>query len=154
MSLRVRHATAKDAKVLASLIAEFDEVRLTESEMADRLAAIAGVETILLAEADGEVVGYAGLRLGPFISGDYPRAELSELYVQPARRRRGVGRALVEEAVARASEAGARRVLLLVSQGNADAQAFYRSLGFADCALAMRREIGPSFPAGKEGSGN
>lgn len=52
------------------------------------------------------------------------------LDVEPEQRRRGVGRALFAELLARLERAGASEVRLEVDVRNAGAQAFYRSFGF------------------------
>jgi GNAT superfamily N-acetyltransferase len=72
--------------------------------------------------------------------------ELDGLFVEPAHMRRGVGRALVDAAAARASAQGAER--LEVTAG--PAQGFYETVGFylvGDAqtrfgpAVRMRREL-------------
>ena len=72
--------------------------------------------------------------------------ELDGLFVEPGHMRRGVGRALVEDAAARAARAGAAR--LEVTAG--PAQGFYERVGFTligraetrfGPALRMRREL-------------
>lgn len=52
------------------------------------------------------------------------------LDVEPEQRRRGVGRALFAELLARLARAGASQVRLEVDVRNTGAQAFYRSFGF------------------------
>jgi GNAT superfamily N-acetyltransferase len=57
---------------------------------------------------------------------------LEDLFVSERARRRGVGRALVAAAIARATERGARRIELDANEANAPALALYESLGFSD----------------------
>ncbi|XLZ67804.1 GNAT family N-acetyltransferase [Massilia sp. SR12] len=72
--------------------------------------------TLLVAEVDGAVVGFAG----------YTDQEVTWLYVDPARFRQGIGRALVD-AVLRAA---GKPLALDVLTGNAAALALYRAAGF------------------------
>ncbi|MGK5558104.1 N-acetyltransferase family protein [Actinomadura kijaniata] len=87
-------------------------------------------ESILVAERDGRVVGYAKLAAPyPFPSGAHVRS-IHGLAVDPGERGRGIGRALMEAACDRAREQGARRITLRVLGGNDPARRLYESLGF------------------------
>jgi GNAT superfamily N-acetyltransferase len=55
---------------------------------------------------------------------------LEDLYVREAARRGGLGRALVDAAVARAQARGCRRIELDVNEDNDAAQALYGACGF------------------------
>lgn len=55
---------------------------------------------------------------------------LANVAVRKDRRARGVGRALVEDVIARAKAARSRRVLLEVRESNYEARKLYDSLGF------------------------
>jgi ribosomal protein S18 acetylase RimI-like enzyme len=61
-------------------------------------------------------------------------AHIAQLAVDPSYRRRGLARALVEEASRRAGAAGCWRVTLLVADDNTAALDLYRSLGFEPVA--------------------
>ena len=65
-------------------------------------------------------------------------AELWNIGVKPAHRRRGVARALLSEACRRRSEAGVRRLFLEVRESNLPAAELYRSFGFEP--LARRKD--------------
>ncbi|MGW0649075.1 N-acetyltransferase family protein [Streptomyces umbrinus] len=85
----------------------------------------------LVAEWDGEVVGWACH--GPYREGEVRTAdaELYAIYVAPDRLARGVGRALLRESVARCTAAGHGRMLLWVLRENTNARRFYEKAGFA-----------------------
>lgn len=72
--------------------------------------------TLLVAEVDGEVAGFAG----------FTDEEVTWLYVDPARYRQGIGRALLD-AVLRES---GKPLSLDVLAGNTAALALYQSAGF------------------------
>jgi len=80
---------------------------------------------LLLASVDVQVAGCAGLRrLSPEIG------EIKRVYVRPAFRRNGVGRALIEAVIAAARLIGYRKLRLETASFMESAQALYRSLGF------------------------
>jgi ribosomal protein S18 acetylase RimI-like enzyme len=66
----------------------------------------------------------------PPIHEEVERAEITDLGVRPSARRAGVGRRLVEAALAWTRERGVERVEIRVAVGNAEGQAFWRALGF------------------------
>jgi len=83
---------------------------------------------VLVAEVDGEVVGFLVLSFVPAISG--LRALIDDLAVDPTYRRQGIGAALVEAAVQRASRRGATHLLVDTSRGDPVAREFYQACGF------------------------
>jgi len=88
------------------------------------------------------VVGFASLRLVPCVFYAEPRAELTELFVEVAHRRRGIGHALVAYAERLAVEGGAKELFVLTGFENQAAQALYRARGYRDYDLAMCKEFG------------
>ncbi|HEX4307098.1 MAG TPA: GNAT family N-acetyltransferase, partial [Solirubrobacterales bacterium] len=89
-----------------------------------------GAGNVLVALVDSEVVG--SLLLGPWTELESSRhvLEVKGLAVDPARQGRGVGTALVDAAIARARERGARRLVLRVLSSNDAARRLYASRGF------------------------
>jgi GNAT superfamily N-acetyltransferase len=81
----------------------------------------------LVAEVDGEIVGFVGV--GP--SRDEPgEGELYAIYLDPAHFGTGVGRALMQAAVGRLRELGYAEATLWVLDGNVRAERFYRLAGW------------------------
>ncbi len=64
--------------------------------------------------------------------------EILNLAVAPARRRLGIGRALVEQVLALLADRGVSEVFLEVRASNAAAQALYGALGFREVGRRSR----------------
>lgn len=100
-----------------------------------------------LAEMEGMVAGVLVVRSLP------PEAEIITLAVAEEMRRRGIARALFDEAIYALRQEGVTQCFLEVSSLNATAQALYASLGFTTLttrrvyyadgtdALVMKREV-------------
>jgi ribosomal protein S18 acetylase RimI-like enzyme len=76
--------------------------------------------------------GFAQLRFRPSLYTGALDAHLEELYVVPERRGRGLGRALLEAAMAHARERGAAHIDLGTSEDDVAARALYESAGFTN----------------------
>ena len=97
-----------------------------EQELEQLAARFDGTSSlILVATGEGAVIGAVGLRR--LSDRD---VELSHMYVRPDRRRRGLGRALLEAALAAATDLGYERVRLETVTELVEAIALYRSAGF------------------------
>ena len=84
-----------------------------------------GVAFIIVARTAGTAVaGYCSYRLVA------DELQINNVAVRPQHRRLGMGRALVEAAVAHGRRGGARMAILEVRRSNAGAQALYSRLGF------------------------
>ena len=84
----------------------------------------------LVAELDGQVVGYVRLVPPTQLPSNAHIRQISGLAVDPSARRRGVGAALVAAAVEQARRVGARRVTLRVLGHNTAARRLYQAAGF------------------------
>lgn len=82
---------------------------------------------LLLACVDGAPVGCVALRA---VQG--PRCEMKRLFVRPAGRGHGVGRALVARVMDEARAIGYAEMVLDTLPTMAEAQALYQALGFRD----------------------
>lgn len=89
-----------------------------------------GPDGFLVAELDDAVVGYVALHPAGSLATHTHVRTIDGLGVLPAARGRGVGRALVEAAVARAREQGATKVTLRVLATNPSAKRLYERCGF------------------------
>jgi 8-oxo-dGTP diphosphatase len=109
-----------------------DQIQAAAQRFRERLAM-----DVLVAEVDGQVVGFLALSFVSVLSG--LRALIGDLAVDPAHQRRGIGAALVEAAVQRADRRGATHLLVDTSRGDPDTRAFYRACGFEDGVVAPLR---------------
>lgn len=89
-------------------------------------------DTILVAEADGQLVGY--VKFGeveiPEVEADPGDGGLHRVYVETAQHGRGIGRELVHAALSHPRLQSAPRVYLQVWEENRTAVGLYESLGF------------------------
>ena len=105
-----------------------------------------GGHVMLVAEDGGVPIGMAfGVmpRLRPEDRVDAPH--LGGMWVDPAARGRGVGRALTEAVLDWARERGCRAIALWVTDGNAAAIALYERMGFTRTGKTDRLPSDPAF---------
>ncbi len=119
----LRPARIADAAALARIAAASLPEAWSPGGFRAALEAPTGVGLVAVDRA-GEPLGFA---LGSCVAGEL---EIATVAVEPSRRRRGLGRALVGELLARGRAGGARRASLEVRATNAAARALYAGLGF------------------------
>jgi ribosomal protein S18 acetylase RimI-like enzyme len=142
--LTVRQAGPDDAAAIGRLLDDFNREFGEPTPGPERLG-----ERVRELMARGETVvllggtrpdGIAVLRFRPAIFTDGLECYLAELYVAPARRGAGLGRALMEAAIRTARERGAVTMDLTTTEQDVAARGLYESLGF------INREGGPGGP--------
>ncbi|HEY1487857.1 MAG TPA: GNAT family N-acetyltransferase [Micromonosporaceae bacterium] len=89
---------------------------------------------LLVADDDGEVIGYVLAARFLVLYANGPVSELQELMVDPAHRGRGAGRLLVTAVVDRARAAGAAEVTVPTRR----ARDYYVALGFVETATFLK----------------
>jgi len=113
---------------------EFDEPTPAPSALAERLRQlIEGGDTLVLLAGDGPD-GLAMLRFRAAIWSTGSECYLAELYVTPAKREQGLGRALMEAAFREAHMRGADTMDIGVDEPDLAARHLYESLGFTNRA--------------------
>ena len=132
----IRRATAADAADLGRLLhdfnTEYDSPTPGAAVIARRAAPLLeSGELVVLLSGDGPD-GFAQLRLRPSLITGAKVAYLEELYVAPAHRGTGQGRALIEAAMQTAREEGADQMDLATSVDDTDAIALYERNGFTN----------------------
>lgn len=157
MPLAIRPATLDDAETLADLNVDVQALHAAaEPERyrpPQRDAFVPWFRQLLsqpdheclLAVRDDVAVGFASLRIIRKPSNAHAHAQdflqVDALAVAPGARRSGCGRALMAAVQRRASELGLADIELQVRSFNADAIAFYASLGYSPSAHIMRKPV-------------
>jgi L-amino acid N-acyltransferase YncA len=142
--LTVRAATPADAHACAAIYApyvtdsaiSFEEVPPDADEMRRRMETS---HAWLVAEEDGEVVGYAyGSRHHERAA--YRWAADVAIYLAPSHQRRGLGRRLYEELFAVLRAQGFRMLCAGLTLPNPDSDGIHRAMGFEE--VGVYRKIG------------
>lgn len=128
MKISYRDMTALDIPVVASMErAIYPNDAWSSAQFKEELAGVPANRLYRVAlDAEGTIVGYAGI----FASDLGTDADIHTLTVSPGYRRKGLGRALLEEMIAWAKERQAPAVFLEVREGNNEAAPLYLSSGF------------------------
>ena len=136
--ISVRFAVPADVPLIHDLIRELAEyerlahaVVSTGAGLAQHLFGERPAAEVLIGELDGEACGFALFfrTFSTFVG--KPGHYLEDLYVRPAARGRGVGRALLSRLAALTVERGYGRLEWAVLDWNAPAIEFYRRMGAA-----------------------
>jgi ribosomal protein S18 acetylase RimI-like enzyme len=131
----IRRAGREDAATVARLLHDFNTEFEDETPGVEALTEFTGpllesgeIVVLLASEADG--IALSRLRPSPWTG--RPEAYLQELYVVPARRGGGIGRALLEATMEMARAAGATGIDLNTGETDTAARALYESAGFTN----------------------
>lgn len=133
--MRVWRAAPDEAPAVAALLAAFrDHLGYDRPSDASMLASVERIivrdDAEYLLAGDGEPQAVAQVRYRWSVWWDAEDCWLEDLYVDASARGSGVGRALTQAVIDRATARGCRRVELDVNSENPAAMALYRSLGF------------------------
>ena len=148
--MTVRLAGPDDIDVVARLLTEFREHEGRDWPPEEAIRA--GVERLMPRDDTEYLLGGAPpagivqLRYRWGVWWDAEDCNVEDVFVSAEARGSGLGRALVSAAIDRARERGCRRMELDTGDDNAAAQGLYRSLGFRDNGLFMRRPIPENLP--------
>jgi len=136
VTLSIRPGELKDVPLIAELIrglARYEklehEVTMTEEKLTAHLFGERRYAETLIAEDGGQPVGFALFfhSFSTFLA--QPGLYLEDLFVVPARRGAGIGRALLERLAQVAVDRGCGRLEWAVLDWNKDAIRFYERLG-------------------------
>ncbi len=151
--LTFRTATRTDVPAILALLADDDiararaaagEAPVPEAVDAALWAAFEAIDAdprndLIVAEADGAVVGTCQLTFTPSLSrGGAQRMTVEAVRVRADLRGQGIGRALMRWSVDRARERGCGLVQLTTDRRRTEAHRFYESLGFTASHVGMK----------------
>jgi GNAT superfamily N-acetyltransferase len=137
LTYQIRRASADDLRTAAALFdgyrqfyGQATDFALAEAFLRDRFARGDSVVILAIDSASGDGLGF--VQLYPSFSSVAARRIwiLNDLFVAPAARRRGVGRALLAAARDFGVSNGAKRLVLQTAATNREARALYESFGY------------------------
>lgn len=158
--IRIRPAVRRDRDLLAEMSRSFFEEQAhwggmfgvepgTHPEYEEMWERFFDADTpedslLLIAETDaGSPVGFtmATFATRPDFFHETSRGKIEDTWVREEYRRSGIGRLLVEEALAWVKQRGAGRVILQVAARNEAGQRFWRQMGFEPFMDVMERDL-------------
>jgi GNAT superfamily N-acetyltransferase len=148
--VHVRDALPEDAEVLVAMWQRNTDAgtRLAEPSVDSAERSIGHLaldpgQRLLLAELDHQVVGVAHLMRTPVSPlHEETTVRVGHMLVDCEHRRRGIGRALLAEAVAWADEKQSQHLLVVVSAAAREANRFLARLGLASVATVRAARVG------------
>jgi len=150
-SLVIRDATERDVPAIVAMLADDDKGGLREdvSEVLNPgyAAAFAAINAdpkhhLLVAERGGILIGTFQLSFLPGLShrGAW-RGQIEAVRIARERRGQGLGREMIEWAIARCRDRGCRMVQLSTHRSRNRAHAFYERLGFEPSHVGMKLQL-------------
>lgn len=168
VNVRIRPATEQDIPALVQLLQHLDVTsglysgkphEPSVAHLTERFTELLESERSLLVACDdsGGIVGMLGARPDDVGSIDLtPVLHVTHLMVDPAHRRRGIGRSLLAGAVRLADEQGYEHVLATAAAGSREGNRYLARIGFAPLVVhriastaTLRRSLGMTDVAGR-----
>jgi ribosomal-protein-alanine N-acetyltransferase len=139
-ALKFSPATDADMTAVAALRANSDPWKSRGESQAESLEALTKLRPFIhVARLNGDSVGYVTIeRDGPVPGAAYMR----NIVVKPELRRKGVGEAVLEQALQVARDMYRKTLALRVDPSNAPAVSFYRKMGFTTVATVVSKKSG------------
>lgn len=155
MTLLLRDATEADCGLVLRFVralAEYErllhEVQATEQDFHRLLFGTPARAAALIAEQAGTPAGFALWFYSVSTFDGAPKLYVEDVFVEPAARGQGIGRAIFADLARRALAAGCTRMEWSVLDWNAPSIAFYRSLGATPRdGWTLQRLSGPALAA-------
>jgi len=148
--LAIRQAKSDDLNAITEIYneailtteASFDIEPKTDAEQRVWFDSHDHKHSILVAELDGIVVGWASLSEWSDRCAYADTAEIS-LYVKEEFRGKGIGKRLLEEIVREGERAGLHTVVARITEGNRESVHLHESVGFEH--IGVMKEVGQKF---------
>ena len=149
-SIIIRIASINDAEMIRNIYnhevlnstASFDLVERSVEEQRIWLSERSGAFSVLVAEIENKVMGFASL--SPFNKKDGYRTTVeNSIYVDPAARGLGIGSRLLDELLLVATRSGFHAVMARIGGGNDTSITLHEKHGFF--LVGVEREVGRKF---------
>jgi GNAT superfamily N-acetyltransferase len=146
--VRVRAARGDDFERVTALLELLGRPAVTPAARADAQAIYErqvhdpDSHHIVGEDGQGRVVAFCALHFRRRLNHVTEEAWIPDLFVLEAARRRGAGRALIDEAERRARERGCHALVVEAAYRQAEAHHLARSLRFRDEGKAFRKKLG------------
>jgi phosphinothricin acetyltransferase len=149
-AITVRLATLEDAAAIMAIynveveqhVSTFDLVPRTVDDQRNWLAQRSGAFSVVVAEIDGQVVGFASL--SPYKERAAYRTTVEDsVYVSRAHPRMGIGRTLIEHVIGIARDTGFHSIIARVEASGTASRALHEACGFT--LVGVEREVGRKF---------
>jgi ribosomal protein S18 acetylase RimI-like enzyme len=143
--VNVRTASERDADAVLALMEDLTRPEVADDPQPQREVFLAHLEdpdaSVFVADVDGQVAGAASLWVVPRLNWTTPQAWIPALYVDPAFRRRGAARALLDACAAEARRRKCHVLVLESGHHRSEAHQLYESYGFAHYARAYALKL-------------
>jgi ribosomal protein S18 acetylase RimI-like enzyme len=143
--VNVRRAEPGDADGVLALMEGLTRPAVADDPAPQREVFLAHLDredaAIFVAEAGGELVGAVSLWIQPRLNWTTPQGWIPDLYVDPAFRRRGAARALLDACAELCRERGCHVLVLESGHHRAEAHRLYESYGFEHYARAYALKL-------------
>ena len=140
MRATIRRAAESDAPGLLRLNEKFNGKSMLSAEQIRLSLAVNDREDVFVAEQEGKLVGFCCVQIFQSFCYEVRYAEITELYVDDAYQRRGIGRELLGYVEQYYEDTDIKGFQLFTGGGNVSAQAFYEKLGYKRTSEVMYRK--------------
>ena len=139
--IMLRLAQESDAAQLAELAHVYVDAETHSNTAEGILKYLQNTDDIvLIAEDEGQLIGYCSGRINQHMSFNKPIADVLELFLMEAYRGTGIGKKLLKAMETEFLNRGVGRFRILVRQGSENARGFYKACGYEEFEMVMCRK--------------